>query len=357
MNIAFVIPSMLRGGAERVMSILCNDLSSRGHNVILCLTENANDIMYPLVSRVSVVDMTYDKGCFAFKIPRYIGCLYRTFKEKKIDVVVSFITRTNIFSIIACKIAGIPVIVSERNNPSLVPANKKLRTVRDFLYNYSDGIVFQTKYARDYYSYNVQRKSIIIKNPCESPDTIMQYEKKENVIISACRLAPQKNVSLLIKAFSKIKDEIPDFNLHIYGDGPLKQDLERQIIEEGISDRAYIKGIEPDIIKIMAKSKIFALPSDYEGLSNSLTEAMCTGAACIATDSPTYGNRDIIKDKVSGVLVPVGNVDVFADNLKLIASNISFAKSLSNEAIKIRNQVCTDRIVTSWLSYIAEIIK
>lgn len=356
MNIVFVIPSMLRGGAERVISILCNELSARDNNVYLCLTENATDILYPLTDKVQVIDLTRTGSSFAVKIPQYINGIYRIIKEKKADVLVSFITRTNIFSIIACKFAGISVIVSERNNPKLIPANKNLRRLRDFIYRYADGIVFQTQFARDYYCDKITTKSAIIKNPCQFTGKVKLYKEKSDTIISACRLVPQKNVSLLIEAFDLIKDRIPTYSVHIYGDGPLRDELDVLIKQKNLQNRVDLKGVESDIITKMSEAKVFALSSDFEGLSNSLAEALCTGAACIATDSPTYGNRSVMIDGVSGVLVPVGDVKRFAEKLLKITTDQEFANGLSNEAVKIREEIGTDRIISEWLTYIKDTI-
>ncbi|WP_065220245.1 MULTISPECIES: glycosyltransferase family 4 protein [Butyricimonas] len=357
MNILFVIPSMHCGGAERVMSILCNSFSSKGDNVFLCITEDATDIMYPLSDKVQIVNLTCSGSSYVYKIPQYIRGIYDIVKRIKADIVVSFITRTNIYSVLACKAAGVPVIVSERNNPMTIPANRHLRILRNYVYRYADGIVFQTKYARDYYCEKIRRKSTIIKNPCEYSEIVVPYQNKEDIIVSACRLVPQKNVSLLIEAFSLIKDKIPSYKLYIYGDGSLKNDIERQITTNNLQDRVIMKGVDFDLITKMSKCKIFALPSNFEGLSNSLAEALCTGAACIATDSPTFGNREIIIDGENGILTPVGDVNRFADGLFRLTTDMAFANSLSKEAIKIRNSISVSKITSEWQMYMQEIMK
>lgn len=132
MNIAFVIPSMLRGGAERAMSILCNEFARKGDVVFLYLTEIADNVEYPLVDDVNLVDLTVNLEPYIRKIPIFIKKIKKRIKEDNIDVVVSFITRTNIYSIIACKLAAVPIIVSERNNPYLITRKFKTENSKEF---------------------------------------------------------------------------------------------------------------------------------------------------------------------------------------------------------------------------------
>lgn len=322
MNIAFVIPSMLRGGAERAMSILCNEFARKGDVVFLYLTEIADNVEYPLVDDVNLVDLTVNLEPYIRKIPIFIKKIKKRIKEDNIDVVVSFITRTNIYSIIACKLAAVPIIVSERNNPYLIPGNSKLRTLRNFLYKYADGIVFQTSYAQNYYCGKISGKSSIIMNPITAyKKDLIPIKGRDNIIITACRLEPQKNVALLIKAFAKISSQIPDYNLHIYGRGSLRRDLENLINSFQLGGRVFLMGVDENVIDKVANAKIFVLSSDFEGLSNSLAEALSVGTACIATDSPTYGNRNLIVDGKSGFIVPVGEIDMLAEKILELVTN------------------------------------
>ena len=239
----------------------------------------------------------------------------------------SFITRTNIYSIIACKLAAVPIIVSERNNPYLIPGNSKLRTLRNFLYKYADGIVFQTSYAQNYYCGKISGKSSIIMNPITAyKKDLIPIKGRDNIIITACRLEPQKNVALLIKAFAKISSQIPDYNLHIYGRGSLRRDLENLINSFQLGGRVFLMGVDENVIDKVANAKIFVLSSDFEGLSNSLAEALSVGTACIATDSPTYGNRNLIVDGKSGFIVPVGEIDMLAEKILELVTNENLMK-------------------------------
>lgn len=356
MKIAFVIPSMLRGGAERAMSILCNEFYKKGNTVSLCLTEIVDDIQYPLDSGIKIVDFRCKRKIYATRIPTYINKIKNYIETEKIDIVVSFITRTNIYAIIACKLAKVPVVVSERNNPYIVPANPHFRRLRDFVYKYSSGVVFQTYYARNYYGDKISSNSVIIMNPVTMTEEVMSYCDRKDVITTACRLAPQKNLPLLINAFAKICDKIPNYDLHIYGDGPQYETLQKLIKEKNLETRIYLKGLEKNVIEKVSESKIFVLSSDFEGLSNSLAEAVCAGAACIATDSPTYGNRDLIIDNENGYLTPVGDVNLLADKILKLALDNTIGAKFSQKSLEMRKVLQTSEIIEQWDNYLKRIM-
>ena len=357
MNVAFVIPSMLRGGAERAISILCNEFINGGHNVTLILTEKTERVCYPLNPDVNVVNISLEKGPFILRFLRQSQLFSRLLKEREIEIVISFITRTNLLSIITCKIAGVPIIISERNNPYIVPSSSIFRKVRDFFYRFADGVVFQTKYAKEYYCKSIQNKSTIIMNPISDITSYrVPFNSKINRIVTTCRLDPQKNVKMLIEAFSKIENRIPSFKLVIYGDGEQMDDLRNIVLNHGLDSRIVFMGQVSNALEEVSRSKIFVLSSNFEGLSNSVIEALCLGTACVVTDSPTYGNRDLINPGQNGYLTKVGDADDMAEKLLQIVENEDLCKQFSCEAQKLYNKVNSKMIYNSWLLFVNKVL-
>lgn len=358
MKIGFFIPSMYRGGAERAMSVLCNEFTQRENEITLFLTENEKGICFKLAEEIDVVNIDSSKKYYIAKMFDYIKRLKKEIKSRDLDIMISFIVRTNICAIIACRQVGVPVIVSERNNPYVVPANAKLRFIRDLLYRYANGVVFQTKYARNYFCERIKRTSKIIMNPMsEEIANSVEFELKSNIIISACRLEPQKNIALLVSAFEIINKEIPEYRLHIYGEGSERNSIKEIISQKNLGDKVFLMGQSDDVINKVANAKIFVLSSDFEGLSNALMEAMCVGTACIATDSPTYGNRDIITDGYNGFLVPVGDANALAAKIMELAKNDELLKLFSERAKRLAEETNYTKIVDDWETYINIIIK
>ena len=358
MNIAFLIPSMLSGGAERAISILCNEFSKMGNQVSLLLTEDAKHIYYKLDENVRVIDIVDNRMPYYIRIPNYIRNIKKHLAEKKIDVLVSFIVRTNVLAIISCKSSGIPVIVSERNNPYLVPASYSWRKIRDFSYKFADGIVFQTGHAQHYFCSSIRKSSTIIMNPI-TDDIIgdSTSDNRDNIIIMACRLEDQKNVRMLINAFSLIYKDIPNYKVLVYGEGSQRTMLQNLIDKLGLHDVILLKGRSEQIIREISKAKIFALTSRYEGLSNAVMEAMCVGTPCVVTDSPTFGNRDLIDNGINGFIVPLENEEEMAKKILLLAKDDNLRESFSVQAKKLYKKVNSKYIAKKWYDYINEVIK
>ncbi|MEU1373855.1 glycosyltransferase [Streptomyces triculaminicus] len=136
-------------------------------------------------------------------------------------------------------------------------------------------------------------------------------------IVSAGRLVGVKRYDRLIAAFAKVAADRPDWNLRIYGRGPAKAKLRKQIEELGLYERVTLMGARSPIETEWSKGAVAAVASDAESFGMTIVEAMHAGLPVIATDCP-YGPREILTDGTDGVLVPLDDsdaVDAYADAL------------------------------------------
>ena len=240
----------------------------------------------------------------------------------------------------------------------MVPASKLWRVIRDLVYRYSDGAVFQTRNARDYFCTKVVSKSVVIKNPMSEAVCVdYDYSIKENRIVSVCRLDPQKNLALLIHAFNKVHTSIPDYTLHIYGDGTQKDMLSNLITDLNLNGKVFLEGKTEKVVDVLKKAKIFVLASNFEGLSNSVMEAMCVGTACVVTDSPSYGNRELISRGYNGFLVPCNDVDAMANQILCLAKDDVLIKKVSGNSRKLYESTNSKAVVKDWENYIQRLLK
>ena len=97
---------------------------------------------------------------------------------------------------------------------------------------------------------------------------------------------------------------------------------------------------------------MFVSSSDYEGISNSMIEAMAIGLPTICTDCPAGGARAIIKDHENGILVPVNDVEAMYKAMKEIAENEELAEKISFNGTKLKEELSVDKIVNQWLEII-----
>lgn len=147
------------------------------------------------------------------------------------------------------------------------------------------------------------------------------------IIVSVGRLSAQKNYTMLIDSFARLRGE-KDARLVIIGDGEEYEALSARCRKLGISDYVLFTGWVKNPYKYLKQSDIFVLSSLWEGFPNVLLEAMALGLPVISTDCPTGPNEIITNDDV-GVLVPVNDIDALFHRMKDILSDKNLWKKLS----------------------------
>lgn len=349
-RIVFVVPSMKSGGAERVIATLANNLISDFLVEIWIMMDS--QIEYTISNEIQINKeyATIKKGGYC-----RLEWLTKHLKKKKNTVVISFMTKMNLYVILAAKIAGVKVIVSERNDPSKTIAQKFFH-IRNLIYSLADAIVFQTTGAMDFFPESVRKKGSIILNPLRRniPNLYTGLRKKKIVTIS--RLHPQKNLTLLIDAFEEFINEFSEYQLCIFGEGPLENELKEIVKRKKMEDCVTFAGFDEGVLNRICDASMFIITSNFEGLSNSLIEAMAIGLPCISTDSPPGGAKMIIQNDYNGLLVPVGDKREIVKAMKRIASDSGYAEYLGKNATEIRKRVNEDIICNEWKKIISSLI-
>jgi glycosyltransferase involved in cell wall biosynthesis len=157
----------------------------------------------------------------------------------------------------------------------------------------------------------------------------------EKIFVYAGRiLFSQKRTDWLVRAICRIQS-VQRFRLYIIGEGRDGALLQSLCEELGVHDRVHIVHTVPSLAPFLQSADVFILPSAYEGISNSLLEAMASGLAVIATDIP--GNRELIDDGVTGILIPCGNDEKLISALEALLVDDARAAALGRNA---RERVC-----------------
>lgn len=347
-RIAIVAHGLSSGGAEKVASIISNYLVSRQYDVLfICVYSSLRE--YHIDPRIRVEDIKVTSGNkFINVIERNIQ-VFNKLNEFKAEVVISFITREMFYSVMR----NVHVIFSLRNDPARADVDRLSSFIRKFDYKRSQKIVFQTPGAKEYFDKSIQKKGVIIENPLLT-DELPIWNPSRKVFITACRLDSQKNVPLLVKAFIMFHQNHSDYILEIYGDGPLKRDLQKMIYNNHAERYIFLRGRTTEIYKIMSEATAFVLSSDYEGISNSMLEALCIGIPCICTDCPSGGAKMFIKDDVNGYLVPVGNEDELAHKMERTITMLDNFKENINRIFELRKRVNVNTVCEKWISLLKE---
>lgn len=369
MKILFCINSLVKGGAERVLANLANELSR--NNEVSIITLINYDEEYKLNNNINLIKIDkrrtnpYKKKSKLEKILKKIPKLIiRTINIKKQikninpDVIISFLPEIS-FLVLLNKRKSDKVIISVRNDPKIEYSSKLYNYLMRKLYPKADGFVFQTIEAQEYFKDKIKCKTCVIHNPINDSFIIEEFNKgkeRKKEIVSVGRLTKQKNFDLLIEAFAGLSKEYIDYKLIIYGEGELRKKLERKIDDLKLSDRVFLPGITNDVKKEIKNSSIFVLSSNYEGMPNALMEAMALGLPVISTDCPCGGPKELIENNVNGILVEVNNKTQLLCAIEKILSNEKIMDELGNQARNISKTHNIERINEKWINYIKEII-
>lgn len=334
------------GGAERVLSILANDFSDNGYSVVF--SSFYNNGYYPLNNKVKKkVFNSSNKLLLLYDIRRYV-------RLNKFDVVICFmypISYTLCIALLGMRNKPF-IISSERSDPSKPTHHKIEKYLRIWSYNSSNHVVFQTEQARNYFKNSLKRKTSIIENPISDnlPEPYKGIRKKN--IIAIGRLTEQKNFELLIRVFLKISKEYKEYRLDIFGEGPLKSRLESLICELSLNEVVTIHDFTDDIYNILNESGMYISCSNYEGISNTMLEALALGVPSICTDCPVGGAKMNIVNEKNGLLIDVNNEIQLYNAIKKLITNKEYSKVFSDNYHMVRDRLSVKNVGGKWIDLI-----
>ena len=164
---------------------------------------------------------------------------------------------------------------------------------------------------------------------------------------------PQKNQKMMIRAFAKVLERYPDYQLVIYGEGPSREELENLVKELGIEANVSLPGNMTRLHEQMKDAAAFLLSSDYEGMPNALIEAMCMGLACISTK--VSGATDLIVDHENGILTEVDNEAEFERAIRELIENPQLTERFAKSSVELNEQLELSRIMNQWITFINKI--
>ena len=347
MKITFVTSTLTSGGSERVISLLANNLAERGYQVeIIGLMKHF--VFYPISGKVRV---TFAENCGKKSIIAKMMWLREYVKENKPDVVIPFMIPVYLTTLLSLVGMRVPIITSERNDPASF--SLPWRLARRILLPTATCHVVQTQKIKDYYTEDIRKKTVIIYNPVTEKVFHQKPEPKEDVFINVARLFPQKNQRMLINAFASIGEQLPGWKLKIYGEGPLREELQSQIEQLGLHDRVLLCGRSEQVLEEMNRSKVFVMSSNNEGLSNSMIEALCLGLPIVTTK--VSGTEELVEDGKNGFLCNIGDEKALAE-LMLKTAQDGNMNNMSEQNKAKANLFKEEQIVDQWEKLITQII-
>lgn len=324
--IAFFLPSVRAGGAQRVIVNLAQGITERGLPVDVVLAAADGAFLDQLPPAVRLVDLR------AGRLARSLVPLTSYLRRERPRVLVSSMSHANLIAIWAAKLAGraTPVVVTVHTTISQattgvgrLEARLWPYMVRAF-YPWAAGVVAVSRGAADDLARTsgVPRERVrVIYNPVitpallqlarETPDHPWFGPEQPPIILGVGRLTLAKDFPTLIRAFAEVRRRRP-VRLVILGEGEERAKLEALVNELGLADDVSLPGFRENAGAYMARAALFVLSSVWEGLPGALIEALAMGARVVSTDCPS-GPREILQDGRLGALVPVGDAAALAE--------------------------------------------
>jgi glycosyltransferase involved in cell wall biosynthesis len=259
----------------------------------------------------------------------------------------------NVRVLLSCLGLKVPVIVSERTDPShhKLPLKKISEWLRLKLYPKASKLVVQTKVAAQYFPSDWQESISIIPNAVRKPSVKWINNSNEiKKIISVGRLSKEKNHKELIIAFSEWVKDYPSLVLNIYGEGPEKENLERLILNLGLSCCVKLCGTVNNVQEVLVSSDLFVFPSIYEGFPNALCEALAIGLPVVASDCS--GNAEVIEHGIIGLLFRFNDRKSLTKCVLSLLNDKEKVETLSSNASKITDRLSPEVVYSLWDSII-----
>lgn len=359
MKILFVATNIGYGGASKMMVAVANHLAKK-HDVTF-LTFRNSDVYQEVDERVKIThNELYKNKIKPLENIGQILALRKYIKKEKFDLAIAFLHPANYMVSIATKGLKTRSLLSERADPSL-KTKGWYKSLSSILINIlestkktADFYVFQTKEAKSYYPKKAQKNSVVIPNPLPDKAIPEPYsDEREKIIVNVARLENiQKRQDVLIKAFAEVNKALPEYELHLYGDGPDEEIIKKWASESSAKDKIKFMGVSRDVLNDIRDASLFVLSSDYEGIPNALLEALAVGLPCISTDCSPGGARVLIDSYENGIIVPCGDIEKLKDAMIEVLANKELQKKISKNAVNVIEKFNKEKILNMWSAFI-----
>lgn len=339
-------------GREKMFVWLANTLAEEGMDVTICtMYDKERCPKYSPKVKAIYLGVKYYSN-FYLRTTQLFTLL--RWKLKKIirnyDTVVSFGDITFRALISLRRTCKFKLLVSERGDPN--NKNSRLSKQGNDLLKYADTVVFQTTGAQSYYPDSIKRKSVVIPNAIEIPEARWERANSKKGIAYVGRIDFwQKRLDVLIEAFSIVSKKHPEYILDVYGDGEM--DRLKGVCEKlDVMETVVLHGVSRDVNEKLLEDEIFVITSDFEGIPNSLLEAMALGMPVVSTNCSPGGAAMLIDDGINGRLVDCGNSEQVAEAINDFIENPLNADVCARNAREKMKDFEPRKIIKLWMNAI-----
>ncbi len=346
-TVLFVIPSLVGGGAEHMLSHLLHHMDRRRFRMLVAVFDRKGVYLDQIPKDISLISLGKKNR---FSVFGMIVKLARLYRKSRIDTVLSFMEYAGFVSL-AARLIVFPkpkVIASFHNVFQYTIDHERFGKFKSllirFLYPRASAVVAVSE--------GVKKELVsipgmdanrihVIQNGCDLADIKRQAlepvndgrfskQSRNPVILTCGRLDHSKNQSLLIDAFSLVNRKF-EAKLIIMGEGPERENLKARIRELGLEDRVTFLGYKKNPFKYMARSDVFVLSSETEGFAMVIIEAMACGIPVVSTQCPC-GPGEIITPGDNGFLVPMRDAPGLASAISRLLEDPALRRRITAAA-------------------------
>jgi glycosyltransferase involved in cell wall biosynthesis len=348
--------SLSIGGAQRLLVGLVQNLDRERFAIHVYSFGKHREVSFlPDFEMMEDIELTVNPSQ-SFYNPKALLNILRYLRKYKPDLIQTHMIDADILGRIAGKILSIPVLSTLQNDPQNYDSHRfdrriLARITARYLTTHSVAVsnhirnlfIEKWKLAPDklttiYNAVSLQLYKHIPLPPAE--------EQKEEIIISnIASLTQQKAQNILLEAAAIVLEKYPKIRFMIVGRGALDAQLKKQAAEMGLTEQVVFTGVRRDIPEILAKTDIFTLSSLWEGLPLAAIEAMAAGRPVVVTN--VGGNKELVKDGKTGLVIPAGNVDALAQAYIQLIENPALRAQYAKAGREYVSQVFGIQTITS----------
>ena len=378
MKIAYCIDTLDRlGGTEVVTLAKANALAEVKGNQVWIIVANNNRSSMTRLYKANVLDLAvhyyendsqggYWHALLDYMRKRKIHCqrLETALNDIQPDIVISTGTSMK-FALPKFKLKSNPVLIRELH----FSRHYRIETASSL------GEKF-VAYIGELYDYKFCIKKydkIVVLTPADKSGSWAKWDKvmaipnpithasdhfsagTEKVAVTAGRLVSSKNYVSMIDVWKKVVAIHPDWQLHIWGTGAMQAALEQHIKSTGMTDHVFLKGYSSTVTDEMAKASLFLSTSISEGFSLATIEAMSVGIPAVVYNCPG-GIRYVVKDGVTGYLIPMNDEDAFVGKVCMLIENEELRKKMGQSSLREVEQYRIEMITQRWMTLFQELL-
>jgi glycosyltransferase involved in cell wall biosynthesis len=353
------------GGVQRSAAVICQYLRNAGRHVDhWCLrplpagSDSLHTDVRPILEWPTERPMGFRQWW------RLIRALRETVAREKPDLCIGMDWTPTILLVIATLGLRPRLIGAERSYPGARYLSPSWRILRRFAVARLDMLVCQTQRSVDWYARHHRvppSRTAVIPNAFPLPPTAkasplagLEGLKHRPVIACIGRLAQEKGVEDAIAIFARVAGEDSQACLLLVGDGPLRGELERKSGQLGLADRVLFQPSISGLDRVWPLVDVFLLTSRFEGMPNTLGEAMSHGIACVAFDCPT-GPAEMIRNGIDGYLVRPGNVEEAASRCLELLRHDALRERIGEQARELPRRFAADGIGKLWAKLVSSV--